>query len=275
MTAFLLSDAALAVRHCQVERRVSWAELFFDLVFVAAVAQVGLLLARDYSAAGLARFAFMLGVIWWAWNGYAMYATRFVADDWLQRVLTSLQMVAVIFMAANADGTLDGDSTAGFAAAYQRARRSATIRTMLDKPIDAITSDDIVSLVEDQTAEGIRLDYKETLPGTNDEERKEFLADVCAFANARGGYLVYGIKERRDSNGRASGLPEAICGVAPGVLNSVRSTSSSSQAPASVKRPRFAWVMLTRKPRPSASKIRTDCRSPSGDRPLTLTLKLE
>lgn len=118
MTRFLLSAEALAVRHCRVERRVSWAELFFDLVFVAAVAQVGVLLARDYSVAGLARFAFMLGVIWWAWNGYAMYATRFVGDDWLQRMLMALQMVAVIFMAANADGPLDGESSAGFAAAY-------------------------------------------------------------------------------------------------------------------------------------------------------------
>jgi len=118
MTPFLLPADALAVRHCHVERRVSWAELFFDLVFVAAVAQVGLLLAHDYSITGLARYAFMLGVIWWAWNGYVMYVTRFVADDWLERTLTGLQMVAVIFMAANADGPLDGESSAGFAAAY-------------------------------------------------------------------------------------------------------------------------------------------------------------
>jgi low temperature requirement protein LtrA len=118
MTAFWLSAQALAVRHCRVERRVSWSELFFDLVFVAAVAQVGVRLADDYSVAGLARYALMLSVIWWAWNGYAMYATRFVADDWLERLLTGLQMVAVIFMAANADGPLDGASSAGFAAAY-------------------------------------------------------------------------------------------------------------------------------------------------------------
>ena len=115
MTRFLLSAEALAVRHCRVERRVSWAELFFDLVFVAAVAQVGVLLARDYSVAGLARFAFMLGVIWWAWNGYAMYATRFVGDDWLQRMLMALQMVAVIFIfwAAAALTSLRFDSSPG------------------------------------------------------------------------------------------------------------------------------------------------------------------
>ena len=34
-------------------RKVTWLELFFDLVFVAAVSQVGAPLAEDFSAAGL------------------------------------------------------------------------------------------------------------------------------------------------------------------------------------------------------------------------------
>jgi low temperature requirement protein LtrA len=99
-------------------RRVTWAELFFDLVFVAVVAQVGTPLATDYSFHGLARYAFLLLVIWWAWNGYAVYATRFDSDDAPQRVMTFLQMIAVIFMAANAEDGLDSVSSAGFAAAY-------------------------------------------------------------------------------------------------------------------------------------------------------------
>ena len=102
----------------ELPRRVTWVELFFDLVFVAAVAQVGTPLAEDYTLAGLGRYAFLLAVIWWAWNGYAMYATRFDGDDRLQRSLTLAQMVAVIFMAANAEGALDSVSSAGFAAAY-------------------------------------------------------------------------------------------------------------------------------------------------------------
>ena len=102
----------------ELPRRVTWGELFFDLVFVAAVAQVGTPLAEDYTLAGLGRYAFLLAVIWWAWNGYAMYATRFDGDDRLQRSLTLVQMVAVIFMAANAEGALDSVSSAGFAAAY-------------------------------------------------------------------------------------------------------------------------------------------------------------
>ena len=87
-------------------------------MFVAAVAQVGAPLADGYSFDGLARYAFLLCMIWWAWSGHAMYATRFDADDTLQRWLTLLQMIAVIFMAANAEQGLDSVSSAGFAAAY-------------------------------------------------------------------------------------------------------------------------------------------------------------
>lgn len=100
------------------DRRVTWMELFFDLVFVAAVAQVGTPLATDYSVSGLGRYAFLLLVIWWAWSGHAVYSTRFDPDDRLQRALTLLQMIAVIFMAANAEQQLDSLSSAGFAAAY-------------------------------------------------------------------------------------------------------------------------------------------------------------
>jgi low temperature requirement protein LtrA len=100
------------------DRKVTWTELFFDLVFVAAVAQVGAPLAAHFSVSELGRFAFLLLLIWWAWHGYAVYATRFDTDDRVERAATLLQMVAVIFMAANAEQGLDSVSSAGFAAAY-------------------------------------------------------------------------------------------------------------------------------------------------------------
>ena len=43
--------------------------------------------------------------------------------------------------------------------------------------------------------EGRTLDYKLTLPGNSDEEKREFLADVTSFANASGGDIVYGARE--------------------------------------------------------------------------------
>ena len=100
------------------ERRVTWLELFFDLVFVAAVAQVASPLRQDYSAAGLLRFAILFVLIWWAWTGHAVFSTRFDTDDAVQRGLTLLQMFGVAVMAANASDALDSRSSAGFAAAY-------------------------------------------------------------------------------------------------------------------------------------------------------------
>lgn len=106
-------------------RKVTWLELFFDLVFVAAVAQVGEPLREDLSLASIMRFAVLFALIWWAWIGASVFATRFHTDDWWQRGLTLLQMFAVAAMAANAGSALDSRDSAGFAAAY------AVLRFML------------------------------------------------------------------------------------------------------------------------------------------------
>ena len=99
-------------------RRASWLELFFDLIFVAAVAQVGVPLGQDYTLHGLVRYALMFLLIWWAWLGHTMYCTRFDADDVVQRLLTLLQIFAAAAMAANAKSAFDSRDSAGFAAAY-------------------------------------------------------------------------------------------------------------------------------------------------------------
>ena len=99
-------------------RKVTWLELFFDLVFVAAVAQVGTHLRDDYSLPGLLRFSFLFVLIWWAWLGHTTFSTRFDTDDLVQRALTGLQMFLVAVMAVNATGALDSRDSAGFAAAY-------------------------------------------------------------------------------------------------------------------------------------------------------------
>ena len=47
------------------------------------------------------------------------------------------------------------------------------------------------------------MDFKRALPATGDEDKGEFLKDVCAFANSNGGDLVYGIADK-------SGVAETI-----------------------------------------------------------------
>jgi low temperature requirement protein LtrA len=99
-------------------RRVTWMELFFDLIFVAAVAEAAKPFAADYSAAGLLRFSFLFTLIWFAWSGHTLYATRFDRDDFTQRAMNLVQCFIAAVMAANAKDALDSRSSAGFSAAY-------------------------------------------------------------------------------------------------------------------------------------------------------------
>ncbi|MHC4519300.1 MAG: AlbA family DNA-binding domain-containing protein [Planctomycetota bacterium] len=78
----------------------------------------------------------------------------------------------------------------------------------LERPLDELTEADLQDLVTNEVPEGIMLEYKEVLSLEKKEERKEFLRDVPAFANTRGGQIVYGIREDR-----AKGVPQELCGI--------------------------------------------------------------
>jgi low temperature requirement protein LtrA len=56
------------------EKRVSWAELFFDLVFVFAVTEVSSRLTHDHRGAGLLRSLVLFVPIYWAWVGTSLQA---------------------------------------------------------------------------------------------------------------------------------------------------------------------------------------------------------
>lgn len=100
------------------ERRAVWTELFFDLIFVAAVEQVGVPFTHGYSLPGLLRYVVLFVLIWWAWLGQTIYSTRFDSDDGVQRILIVVQTFLVAVMAANAKQALDSSDSAGFGAAY-------------------------------------------------------------------------------------------------------------------------------------------------------------
>jgi low temperature requirement protein LtrA len=63
------------------EKRVTWAELFFDLVFVFAVTQVSALLHHDPSWAGAGRALIVFVPVWWAWVGTTVHANRHDVDN--------------------------------------------------------------------------------------------------------------------------------------------------------------------------------------------------
>jgi hypothetical protein len=71
---------------------------------------------------------------------------------------------------------------------------------------DNLREDDLSDLVASQVPEGLRIDYKKDLYGNADADKREFLKDVSAFANAFGGHLIIGVEEQ-------NGLPISVAGV--------------------------------------------------------------
>src|ERR1017187_4514082 len=85
---------------------------------------------------------------------------------------------------------------------------------MIPKEFEAITKADIEALVANGVAEGRTIEYKQQLHGNGDEDKKEFLADVSSFANAGGGDIIFGVADKRDGNGKTTGIPEKADGLA-------------------------------------------------------------
>jgi len=84
---------------------------------------------------------------------------------------------------------------------------------MIQKDFDDIRKEDIESLVKNGVQERRTLEYKEALPGNSDKDKSEFLEDVSSFANSSGGDLIYGVRDKRDPNGKTTGVPEAVIGL--------------------------------------------------------------
>jgi hypothetical protein len=93
---------------------------------------------------------------------------------------------------------------------------------MLPVDIEEVGPNHIAALVSEKVAERKLLEYKEKLPEGTDGAKKEFLADVCSFANSSGGDIVFGIRDQRDSSGKATGVPEAVVGLANANLSAER-----------------------------------------------------
>ncbi|MEA5574988.1 low temperature requirement protein A [Anabaena sp. UHCC 0451] len=102
-------------------RRATWLELFYDLVFVVAIAELSHNLSKDVSLGGFVGFVALFLPIWWCWIGATFYATLFDTDDLGDRLLTLLQMSIIIALTVNLHHGLSASSQ-GFAIAYIAAR---------------------------------------------------------------------------------------------------------------------------------------------------------
>jgi low temperature requirement protein LtrA len=107
------------------ERRASWLELFFDLVFVVAIAELAQELAHDHSLGGYAIFAGLFLPVFIAWQGFTFYADRFDSDDVLFRAVMLAAMLAIAALAVQIPDVAAGHHDAGFVVAY------VTLRSLL------------------------------------------------------------------------------------------------------------------------------------------------
>ena len=99
------------------ERRVTFLELFYDLVYVVIISELSHALSEQISLTGIGTFVFLFIVVWWAWFNGAMYHDLHGNNDIRTRVFTFSQMFTVAAMAVFAHNAMGIGST-GFALAY-------------------------------------------------------------------------------------------------------------------------------------------------------------
>lgn len=100
------------------QRRASWLELFFDLVFVVAIAELAQQLVRDHTVGGFAIFCALFMPVFIAWQGFSFYADRFDTDDVLFRGVMFAAMLAILTLAGQIENVAGGHGDVGFVLAY-------------------------------------------------------------------------------------------------------------------------------------------------------------
>jgi len=87
------------------EKKVTWLELFYDLLFVSAVTtSTHVLLHVENGLVHpeyLFKFVLMFIPIWWSWTGQTMFTNRFGKDHINQKVFMVLQMFFVLILVSS------------------------------------------------------------------------------------------------------------------------------------------------------------------------------
>ena len=92
-------------------KRVSWVELYLDLVFVLAVAQLAHLIVADPEMRSVWVALGLFATLWWTWVGFAVLYNRQGADQIALRVLFLAGSVPIGVAAVAIEPAAVGDST--------------------------------------------------------------------------------------------------------------------------------------------------------------------
>ena len=97
----LLSEAGIAV----------WVELFYDLIYVAAMLIFSAAVETVRPQSGVSWIVASFAAAWWIWFATTACANRFHSSDLLHRLLLLFQMLVIVLMAMEARVSVVGDST--------------------------------------------------------------------------------------------------------------------------------------------------------------------
>ncbi|WP_416840541.1 low temperature requirement protein A [Haloferax sp. DFSO52] len=91
-------------------RHASWLELFFDLVFVVAIAEIGTNLHNNLTVEGILYFLGVFALVWWVWLDFSYYADLYADNDVVSRVSLVGVMFVVIFLSQTVRGVFHGET---------------------------------------------------------------------------------------------------------------------------------------------------------------------
>ncbi|CAG8512414.1 1861_t:CDS:10 [Funneliformis mosseae] len=112
------------------ERRVNFTELFWDLIFVAVIGNLGHVLVEDVSLVNIERFILTFYPIWRIWYDMTLYLNMYSSDDLLEKFLLFFEMVLVITMGSHASD-LFGETTHIFLISFVIARMTFMFLNLL------------------------------------------------------------------------------------------------------------------------------------------------
>ncbi len=115
--------------------RVTPLELFFDLVFVLAITQCTALMSHHPTWAGLGQGLLVLGVLWWAWVGYAWLTSVIDPEQGAVRLVIFAAMAALLIVSLCVPEAF-GSLALTFALAYGVFRIAHIALFMLASPDD-------------------------------------------------------------------------------------------------------------------------------------------
>jgi low temperature requirement protein LtrA len=125
--------------------RVTPLELFFDLVFVLALTQCTALMSHNPSWEGLAQGLLVLGMLWWAWVGYAWLTSVVDPEEGAVRLVIFGAMAALLLVSLCVPEAFD-DLALVFALAYGAVRIAQIGLFILASPEDDALRHSVIGL---------------------------------------------------------------------------------------------------------------------------------